>query len=163
MVRTLTALLAGAIFGVGLALSGMMNPAKVLGFLDVAGGAGWDPTLLFVMVGALLVTVPAFRLILKRPGPVLDSGFDLPAKTALDGRLLGGAALFGVGWGLSGFCPGPAVAALLPALWSGLVPVLVFVGAMLAGMALYRWSFESPDAAVAMEAGSMASARGERA
>lgn len=143
MLRSLTALLAGAIFGVGLAVSGMMNPAKVLGFLDVAGD--WDPTLAFVMGGALLVTVPAFRGILKRPRPVLNSGFDLPAKSTLDGRLLGGSAIFGVGWGLSGFCPGPAVAAFLPALWSGFVPVLAFVGAMVAGMALHHVAFGRPD------------------
>jgi hypothetical protein len=98
MARSLTALFVGAIFGVGLAVSGMMNPAKVLGFLDIAGGTAWDPTLIFVMVGALLVTVPAFRLVLKRTSPVLDQRFDLPTKTALDGRLLGGSALFGVGW-----------------------------------------------------------------
>jgi uncharacterized membrane protein YedE/YeeE len=111
----------------------MMNPAKVIGFLDFAGR--WDPTLAFVMGGALLVTVPAFFFILKRPRPVLASGFALPARTALDGRLLGGAAVFGLGWGLSGFCPGPAVAALS----TGLTPVLAFVASMIAGMALYAW------------------------
>ena len=114
--RTLVALFAGALFGLGLSVSGMMNPAKVIGFLDFAGG--WDPTLAFVMGGALLVTVPAFRLILNRPRPILADGFALPSKSTLDGRLLGGAALFGVGWGLSGFCPGPAVAALV----TGLTP-----------------------------------------
>jgi len=127
------------LFGLGLAVSGMMNPAKVVGFLDVAGE--WDPTLAFVMGGALLVTVPAFRLILNRPRPILADGFALPTKSALDGRLLGGAALFGVGWGLSGFCPGPAVAALV----TGLTPVFAFVAAMIAGMVLYAWVFERPD------------------
>jgi uncharacterized membrane protein YedE/YeeE len=127
------------LFGLGLAISGMTNPAKVVGFLDVAGG--WDPTLAFVMGGALLVTVPAFRLILGRPRPILADGFALPTKSALDGRLLGGAALFGVGWGLSGFCPGPAVAALV----TGLTPVFAFVAAMMAGMVLYAWVFERPD------------------
>lgn len=136
MLRTIVALISGATFGLGLAVSGMMNPAKVIGFLDFAGD--WDPTLALVMGGALLVTVPAFRLILGRPRPVLESGFALPGKTALDGRLLGGAAIFGVGWGLSGFCPGPAVAALS----TGLTPVFAFVAAMLAGMALYTWGFE---------------------
>ncbi len=139
MPRTFVALLAGTLFGLGLAISGMMNPAKVIGFLDVAGG--WDPTLAFVMGGALLVTVPAFRLILGRPRPILADGFALPTKSALDGRLLGGAALFGVGWGLSGFCPGPAVAALV----TGLTPVFAFVAAMMAGMVLYAWVFERPD------------------
>ena len=139
MPRTFVALFAGMLFGLGLAISGMMNPAKVVGFLDVAGG--WDPTLAFVMGGALLVTVPAFRLILGRPRPILADGFALPTKSALDGRLLGGAALFGVGWGLSGFCPGPAVAALV----TGLTPVFAFVAAMIAGMVLYAWVFERPD------------------
>jgi uncharacterized membrane protein YedE/YeeE len=139
MLRTFVALFAGALFGLGLAVSGMMNPAKVIGFLDFAGG--WDPTLAFVMGGALLVTVPAFRLILGRPRPILAEGFALPTRSALDGRLLGGAALFGVGWGLSGFCPGPAVAALV----TGLTPVFAFVAAMVAGMVLYAWVFERPD------------------
>jgi uncharacterized protein len=139
MSRTFAALFAGTLFGVGLAVSGMINPAKVVGFLDVAGG--WDPTLAFVMGGALLVTIPAFRVILNRPRPVLADGFDLPTKSTLDARLLGGAALFGVGWGLSGFCPGPAVAALT----TGLAPVFAFVAAMMAGMVLYSWLFEQPD------------------
>src|SRR5215210_283883 len=93
------------------------------------------------MGGALLVTIPAFRVILKRPRPVLADGFDLPTKSTLDARLLGGAALFGVGWGLSGFCPGPAVAAVT----TGLAPVFAFVAAMMAGMVLYSWLFEQPD------------------
>jgi uncharacterized membrane protein YedE/YeeE len=139
MPRTFVALFAGVLFGLGLAISGMMNPAKVVGFLDVAGG--WDPTLAFVMGGALLVTIPAFRIILGRPRPILADGFALPTASALDGRLLGGGALFGVGWGLSGFCPGPAVAALV----TGLAPVVAFVAAMAAGMVLYAWVFERPD------------------
>ncbi|MEW6637604.1 MAG: DUF6691 family protein [Actinomycetota bacterium] len=138
--RLLVALLSGVLFGLGLAVSGMINPAKVIGFLDVAGD--WDPTLALVMGGALLVTTPFFRLVLKRPRPVLADRFRLPTKSDLDGRLLGGAALFGVGWGLGGFCPGPAVAALAPAFATGLMPVFAFVGAMLAGMALYKLLFE---------------------
>jgi uncharacterized protein len=138
MPRMIVALFAGALFGLGLAVSGMTNPAKIIGFLDVAGE--WDPTLAFVMGGALLVTIPAFRLILGRPRPILADGFALPTKSALDGRLLGGAALFGVGWGLSGFCPGPAVAALV----TGLAPVFAFVAAMMVGMVLYAWVFERP-------------------
>jgi uncharacterized protein len=130
--RALGALLCGAIFGLGLAVSGMMNPAKVTGFLDVAGD--WDPTLVFVMGGALLVTVPTFRLILGRGRPVLDRRFSLPDRTGPDGRLISGAALFGVGWGMDGFCPGPAVAALA----TGLSPVLAFTAAMVSGMVLHR-------------------------
>jgi uncharacterized protein len=139
MPRMIVALVAGALFGVGLAISGMVNPAKVVGFLDVAGGE-WDPTLIFVMGGALLVIIPAFRMILKRPRPILADGFALPTESALDRRLLGGASLFGVGWGLSGFCPGPAVVAMV----TGLVPVFAFVGAMMGGMAIYAWIFERP-------------------
>ncbi len=135
MLRMLVNLFAGALFGLGLAVSGMVDPAKVIGFLDVAGD--WDPTLAFVMGGALLVTIPAFRLIFKRPRPVLADEFELPTKKDLDARLLGGSALFGVGWGLSGFCPGPAVTALA----TGLTPVFAFVVAMLAGMAIYKWIF----------------------
>ncbi|MCA1848061.1 MAG: YeeE/YedE family protein, partial [Actinobacteria bacterium] len=122
-----------------LAVSGMTNPAKIIGFLDLAGE--WDPTLAFVMGGALLVTIPAFRLILGRQRPFLAGAFALPTKSALDARLLGGAALFGVGWGLSGFCPGPAVVALT----TGLTPVFAFVAAMMAGMVLFAWVFERPD------------------
>jgi len=135
MLRILVNLFAGALFGLGLAVSGMVDPAKVIGFLDVAGD--WDPTLAFVMGGALLVTIPAFRLIFKRPRPVLAEDFELPTKKELDARLLGGSALFGVGWGLSGFCPGPAVTALA----TGLTPVFAFVVVMLAGMAIYKWIF----------------------
>jgi hypothetical protein len=142
MLKLLVALFAGSLFGLGLAISGMMNPAKVAGFLDVAGE--WDPTLAFVMGGALLITIPAFPLILKRAHPVLTDFFWIPNKSSLDARLIGGAAIFGVGWGLSGFCPGPAVAALAPALITGLVPVFAFVAAMLTGMILYKLLFERP-------------------
>ena len=133
MLKMLVNLFAGTLFGLGLAISGMVNPQKVIGFLDFAGN--WDPTLAFVFGGAMLVAIPAFRLILRRPHPVLADDFDLPTKKAVDGRLLGGAALFGIGWGLSGFCPGPAVTALA----SGLLPVFAFVAAMVVGMAVYKW------------------------
>jgi uncharacterized protein len=136
--RNVIALLCGLLFGVGLAVSGMMDPAKVVGFLDFAGD--WDPTLLFVMGGALLVSGPGFLLALRRRRPVLESSFDLPTKTRVDGRLLSGAAVFGLGWGLSGFCPGPAVAALS----TGLPPVLAFLAAMAAGMLLFAAT--APDA-----------------
>jgi uncharacterized membrane protein YedE/YeeE len=131
--RIFAALGCGFIFGLGLAISGMMNPAKVIGFLDVAGS--WDPTLAFVMGGALLVAVPAYRLILGRGHPVLAGGFSLPANTRLDTPLILGSALFGVGWGLVGFCPGPAVAAVV----TGLPAVLGFMASMLAGIALHTW------------------------
>jgi uncharacterized protein len=131
--RTLSAFGCGIIFGLGLAISGMMNPAKVIGFLDVAGD--WDPTLVFVMGGALLATMPAYRVILARRRPVLANGFSLPTKKSLDAPLIWGSALFGVGWGLVGFCPGPAVAAI----GTGLPAVLGFVAAMVAGMALHAW------------------------
>lgn len=133
MLRMLVALVSGTLFGLGLTISGMVDPQKVIGFLDVAGN--WDPTLALVMGGALLVAIPAFRLIFKRSQPVLDNEFELPTKKELDASLLGGAAIFGVGWGLSGFCPGPSVTALA----SGLLPVIAFVAAMIAGMAAYKW------------------------
>lgn len=131
VLRAAAALASGLVFGLGLAVSGMMNPAKVIGFLDVAGD--WDPTLAFVMGGALLVAVPAYRFIPKRDRPMLEEEFSLPKTKAVDTPLVGGSALFGVGWGLVGFCPGPAIAAL----GTGLIPVFAFVAAMLAGMALH--------------------------
>ena len=124
------ALFSGALFGAGLAWSGMTNPARVLGFLDVTGD--WDPTLMLVMVGALAVSVPLFPLVLRQPRPLLAALFSLPSRQDLDGRLMGGAALFGVGWGLAGLCPGPAIAGLI----TGAPGILLFVAAMLAGMGL---------------------------
>ncbi|CAN5882944.1 YeeE/YedE family protein [soil metagenome] len=133
----MVALFSGALFGLGLAVSGMANPQKVIGFLDVTGG--WDPTLIFVMGGALLVALPSFRLIFGRRRPVLAKAFELPAARQVDTRLVGGSALFGIGWGLSGFCPGPAVAALVPAIAAGNAPVFAFVAAMILGMVIYEW------------------------
>jgi uncharacterized membrane protein YedE/YeeE len=126
-------LFAGALFGAGLAVSGMTQPAKVVGFLDVLGA--WDPSLAFVMLGAVAVYLAAYRgLAVKMPRPLYAPRFSLPALTAIDAPLLGGAAIFGVGWGLSGYCPGPALVALgadaSAALW--------FVPAMLVGMLLHR-------------------------
>jgi uncharacterized protein len=106
----LIALISGILFGIGLALSQMTNPAKVLNFLDIAGN--WDPSLIFVMVGALAVTTLCFRKILNRPTPLFDKQFYLSSKSAIDKPLLIGAAIFGVGWGISGYCPGPSVAGL---------------------------------------------------
>jgi uncharacterized protein len=127
------ALLSGTLFGLGLAISGMVNPAKVLAFLDVAGN--WNPTLAFVMLGALAVTTPAFRFVLKRREPWFAPRFVLPTKTDLEPRLVVGAALFGIGWGLAGLCPGPAVTDLV----TGSGSIVLFVAAMLAGMLLSDW------------------------
>ncbi|MFH0341136.1 MAG: DUF6691 family protein [Chromatiales bacterium] len=129
--RLLSALASGVLFGLGLVISQMVNPAKVIGFLDVAGN--WDPTLGVVLAGALAVAMPAFRWILKRPHPLLATSFSMPAKTDLEPRLIGGAALFGVGWGLAGLCPGPAITALV----TGALPVVAFVLALLAGAIFY--------------------------
>lgn len=135
MIRLLTAVASGLLFGAGLAVSGMMNPAKVIGFLDFAGD--WDPTLAFVMAGALAVTVPAFRLAKARPESLSGDPITLPGRRDIDARLVGGAALFGLGWGIAGFCPGPALAALS----TGLPEVSAFALAMLAGMGLYKLVF----------------------
>ncbi|QFR34749.1 DUF6691 family protein [Ancylobacter sp. TS-1] len=118
----------GLLFGVGLVISGMSNPAKVLNFLDLAGT--FDPSLAFVMGGAVLVAFLGFRLVLARRAPVLAERFQLPTRTDIDARLIIGPALFGIGWGLGGFCPGPAFTAL----GLGAPGTLVFVPAMLAGM-----------------------------
>lgn len=130
--RFVVALLAGALFGFGLSLSGMLDPARVLGFLDFASGH-WDPSLAFVLGGAVLVAVPGVMLQRHLRRPLLDDSFHLPEKTEIDRRLVAGSALFGAGWGLAGFCPGPAVSALS----LGLAPVFLFVAAMAAGMILY--------------------------
>jgi uncharacterized protein len=126
--RLLSAWAIGLIFGLGIALSGMANPAKVLNFFDIAGS--WDPSLAFVMGGALATTFLGYRLIFRRPAPVLDAKFHLPTATALDARLIGGSAVFGIGWGISGFCPGGA----LPALGTGAADVFAFVAALVAGI-----------------------------
>jgi len=122
----------GLIFGLGLVISGMVDPQRVLGFLDVAGT--WDPTLAFVMGGALIVTFVGYRWVLKRPAPLGAPRFQLPTKTDIDARLVAGAAIFGAGWGLGGYCPGPALSALTV----GGLPTLVFVVSMFAGMLLAR-------------------------
>ncbi len=132
MRHILAGLVAGILFGLGLGLAGMTDPAIVLGFLDVAGD--WNPALAFVMGGALAVTFAGYRLVLRRPRPLWAQRFHLPTATAIDARLLGGAALFGIGWGLAGWCPGPAIASLGGA--SG--PLLAFLAAMLAGLGTAR-------------------------
>ncbi|MCR6631982.1 MAG: YeeE/YedE family protein [Magnetospirillum sp.] len=128
----LSAFFAGLLFGTGLLLSGMADPANVLGFLDVAGA--WNPTLAFVMAGGLSVTFLGYRLGLKRPAPLCDDRFRLPTSVAIDARLIGGAAVFGLGWGLAGYCPGPAFAAA----GGGFTEAIVFAAAMVAGMGLWR-------------------------
>ena len=131
--QALAALAAGVVFGLGLAMSGMTDPERVLGFLDVFGT--FDPALLFVLGGAVLTTLLLFGLVLKQGRPVLASAFQLPTRKDIDGKLLAGAALFGAGWGVAGSGPGPALAGLgvlsSEALW--------FVPAMLVGMVVHRW------------------------
>jgi uncharacterized membrane protein YedE/YeeE len=128
----LTAFLAGLLFGSGLVLSGMTNPAKVLAFLDVTGQ--WDPSLAFVMLGAILVAAVGFRFAGARARPLFGASVHLPGAKRIDARLVAGSAVFGIGWGLVGYCPGPALAALAV----GGRPTLIFVAAMVAGMALFE-------------------------
>jgi uncharacterized membrane protein YedE/YeeE len=128
----LAAFLSGAIFAVGLGVSGMTRPGKVLAFLDVGGA--WDPSLAFVMLGAIVVHALLLRPILGRRAPVLVPRFALPTRRDIDWRLVGGEALFGIGWGLAGFCPGPAIVSLA----GGRAEPLLFVVAMAAGIALHQ-------------------------
>ncbi len=134
--RILVPAASGILFGAGLALGGMTNPARVRGFLDVFGD--WDPTLAFVMGGAVLVMAIAWRFIPKMAHPLFASGFSLPERSDLTPHLLIGAGLFGIGWGLAGLCPGPGFAILLVAP----AEALVFVAALLSGMVLHRVAFD---------------------
>ena len=129
--RKLTAFLAGVIFGLGLLLSGMANPAKVLGFLDLAGA--WDPSLALVMLGAIGAAILPFSWAKRQSRSLLDAPMRLPERRDLDRRLIVGSLVFGIGWGVAGICPGPALAVLLSGHWQ----VVVFVLAMLGGMLLY--------------------------
>lgn len=129
--KALSGLLAGTVFGIGLGISQMANPEKVLAFLDLFGD--WDPSLLFTMAAAVLVTFIGYRLVLHR-GPVFGGALHLPGNTQIDRRLIGGAAIFGVGWGLAGYCPGPAVTGLA----SGSVEPYYFLAAMFAGSQFER-------------------------
>jgi len=137
MWTAVASLLAGLVFGLGLIVSGMANPAKVLGFLDLGGA--WDPSLAFVMAGAVAVSTVGFLLAGRRKASLFGGPIALPGVRHIDRRLVGGSLLFGIGWGIAGFCPGPA----LVSLGSGEVKALVFVGAMLLGMGLFevleRW------------------------
>lgn len=130
--RILAIYLIGLTFGVGISISGMANPAKVLNFFDIAGA--WDPSLAFVMGGALAVTFIGYRIVFARGRPVFYATFRLPTKSDIDLPLIGGSAVFGIGWGISGFCPGAAI----PALGTARGEVIVFVLAMLAGILAAR-------------------------
>lgn len=140
MAQIVVALFAGTIFGAGLTVSQMINPAKVLAFLDVAAapGGGWDPSLAFVMAAALVTAIAGYRPVLRRAHPIFAPTFNLPTRRDIDWRLLVGATVFGFGWGLVGYCPGPALAALT--LGSG--KTIVFIAAMLIGMAIYHVLFD---------------------
>jgi hypothetical protein len=143
---------AGALFAVGLAVAGMTVPSKVTGFLDFAGH--WDPSLMFVMGGAVMVHFVLFRLILRRSSPIFDTKFHLPTRRDIDVRLVLGAAIFGVGWGLGGYCPGPGLVSLT----SGVGPI-VFIATMAAGMWLQRSLDSSSKPAATPHVGTEPSAR----
>ena len=140
--KNLLTLISGLLFGFGLLLSGMADPAKVQNFLDLFGT--WDPSLAFVMGGAITVTMPGFWLVIRRNKPFFNEVFHLPSRTDLDARLITGAAIFGVGWGLGGFCPGPAITAL-PLAAEG---TLIFVATMLTGMAASKYVLQQRDSRV---------------
>ena len=125
--KNMSALICGILFGLGLAISEMVNPAKVLGFLDVTGT--WDPSLILVMGAGLAITLLTFRPLLKRPRPLLDRQFHILSRTDVDRQLLKGAAIFGIGWGLVSYCPGPAIASLA----YGKAESVIFLVAMVAG------------------------------
>ncbi|WP_368416855.1 DUF6691 family protein [Falsiroseomonas sp.] len=134
----------GLVFGLGLVIAGMSDPAKVLNFLDIGAipTGGWDPSLAFVMAGAIAVTYVGFRLVLRRSQPIFDERFHLPTARDIEARIIAGPAIFGIGWGLAGFCPGPAFTALT----TGGNAALMFVAAMLAGMGGARWLANRPAA-----------------
>ena len=132
MLRHFSALIAGLVFGLGLVISQMVNPAKVIDFLDIFGD--WDPSLGFVMGAALVVTAIGYRLAWRKPKPFAADQFQVPGNRTLDKKLAIGAILFGIGWGLVGLCPGPAIAAL----FIGGSPIIIFLGAMIAGMVVFE-------------------------
>ena len=131
--RLVATYIIGLVFGLGITLSGMSNPAKVINFFDVAGT--WDPSLAFVMGGALIVTFIGYRLVFRAKAPICEPQFYVPNRRDIDAKLVGGSAIFGVGWGITGFCPGGAV----PAIGTGDFRVLTFAASMVAGMFLARW------------------------
>jgi len=136
MKQILASFLAGLLFGTGLALSSMIDPNKVLNFLDVAGN--WDPSLAFVMIGALSVSFIAYHFVPKRRKPIFENKFRLPTRTDIDTSLVLGATLFGIGWGMAGFCPGPA----LSIMGMGLLDPTIFVISMIAGFIVQRYIYE---------------------
>lgn len=140
------ALLSGLLFGAGLGVSGMTNPEKVLGFLDVAGA--WDPTLAVVMFGAAAIAALGFAVARRMEGPWYAARFQLPTRTELDWRLVGGSTLFGIGWGLVGLCPGPALANLV----RGSSQVILFVGSMVLGVLLHHFFSTTPEPAPVADA-----------
>ena len=131
LLQIAAALGSGLVFGLGLSMSGMLDPARVRGFLDIAGE--WDPSLAFVLGGAVIVAALGNLMVRQLSRPLFDDRFHLPATARIDARLIAGSAVFGIGWGIGGLCPGPALASLS----LGLVPVMIFVVAMLCGMVLY--------------------------
>jgi uncharacterized membrane protein YedE/YeeE len=133
MSRILSALIAGLIFGVGLSLSQMINPNKVINFLDVAGN--WDPSLLLVLGGAVITTTIAYRIIFKRTKPFFADSFSRPSSKTIDMKLIGGASLFGIGWGMIGFCPGPAIAGLGVWFYEPLIVIISIV----CGLFIYQF------------------------
>jgi hypothetical protein len=130
--KLIYALFTGLVFGTGIAISGMMDPAKVLNFFDIAGT--WDASLAFVMGGALVVAFIGYRLVWRRSAPLFEDRFQVPTSSVIDGKLVGGSALFGIGWGIAGFCPGAAI----PALGTGRWEVALFLAAVVAGFFLRR-------------------------
>ena len=134
MRKNLIALLSGLLFGFGLSISQMIDRDRVLGFLDVRGD--WDPTLLFVLGGAVGVTVIAFRFVLRLPRPIFTSKFYLPTRKDIDLPLILGAAIFGIGWGIAGYCPGPGITALVLGIWN---PVLFLIAFMIGSLAYQRY------------------------
>ncbi|RUX94037.1 MULTISPECIES: DUF6691 family protein [unclassified Mesorhizobium] len=135
MNKLVSAFLIGGVFGLGIAISGMINPAKVLNFFDIAGT--WDPSLIFVMAGGLAVAFVGYRLVFaRRKTPVFETAFALPTKRVIDTELVGGAAVFGIGWGIAGFCPGGAI----PALGLGYSATAIFIAAVIAGIVVARFA-----------------------
>ncbi len=133
MKSVLTSFVSGVVFAVGLGIGGMTQPAKVIGFLDFAGN--WDPSLAFVMIGAIAVYSFLYWVIRKRPSPLFSPTFSIPTRTDIDPRLVAGAAIFGLGWGTAGFCPGPALTSLA----SGSLSPVIFSVAMITGMLFYKF------------------------
>ncbi len=125
--------LVGLIFGIGISISGMGNPAKVINFFDLAGA--WDPSLMFVMGGALITTFIGYRFVLRQPHPVFDAKFHLPTRKDIDKRLIAGSIIFGMGWGIAGFCPGGA----LPMIGTFRFEVLLFVASLILGIYFAKW------------------------